>query len=112
VLLGIYPWHKKYFTFNLQPKSLPRIQVKSLQIPILDFPEITKVVIKIQNLFWATFSSLLSLRLGQQPTWPDGHSAWQAASSERTLNAASASAFSTLVPPRLDKWERQRQWSI
>jgi len=57
----------KIFTLNLQPKPLARIQIKSLQIPLLDFLGISKVVTKIQNLFWATFSSLLSPRLAQQP---------------------------------------------
>jgi len=57
----------KIFTLNLQPKPLARIQIKSLQIPLLDFLGISKVVTKIQNLFWATFSCLLSPRLAQQP---------------------------------------------
>jgi hypothetical protein len=41
----------KIFTFNLQPKPLPRIQIKSLRIPILDLIEITKLSQKSKTYF-------------------------------------------------------------
>jgi hypothetical protein len=85
----------KIFTFNLQPKSLTRIQIKSLQIPILIFWKLQKLSQKYKTYFGLLSPPSSPYAWASSPLGPTAaqHGRLPAANARCTLHAPAPSQF-------------------